>query len=75
MFKGGGFCQNLCIATHFHTFGPNLRTIDQRVGGGGGGGGRSIHFWKSLFNWSRKIPNAEPQRATRKKLLQQKSKT
>ena len=27
---GGGFCQNWCIATHFHTFGPNLRTIDQR---------------------------------------------
>ena len=28
--KGRGFCQNLCVATHFCTFGPNLGTIDQR---------------------------------------------
>ena len=28
-FLGGGFCQNLCVATHFHTVSSDLRTIYQ----------------------------------------------
>ena len=29
---GGGCSVRICVATHFHTFGPNLRTKDQRGG-------------------------------------------
>ena len=43
----------------FCTYGPKLRTINQRGGGGGGG---SIHFWKGLFTGSPKISLAEPRK-------------
>ena len=55
--EGRGFCQNLCVTTHFRTFGSDLRSIDQ---GGGGGGGQSIHFWKCLFTANPKFSKSEP---------------
>ena len=39
----------------FCTFGPKLRTINQREGGGG----KSIHVWKGLFTGSPRNSLAE----------------
>ena len=51
--KGGSV--RIGVTTHFHIFGPNLRSIDW-----GGGGGKSKHFWKGLFTGSPKISKSEP---------------
>ena len=54
--KGEGHCQNLFDATLFHTFGHNLRTINQK--------GESIHFGKvfSLEFQIRAIAKAHDQK-------------
>ena len=56
----------------FCTFGPKLRTINQR-GGGGGGGQKYILLERSL-HWESKYFTSRAIGATRKKLLWQKSK-
>ena len=52
VLKGGGFCQNWCAATHFYTFGPDLRTIDQR--------GKVYIFGKIASLEVQKFQNLEP---------------
>ena len=51
--KGRGFRQNWCVATHFHTFDPNLRTIDQR-------GSKVYIFGKISSLTVQKIAKSEP---------------
>ena len=63
----GGVCQNLCGATHFRRFDPDLRTIDQREAQ------KYTFLQRSLCRESKHF-RIRAIGATREKVLRQKSK-
>ena len=64
-------CQNWHVATYFHIFGPNLRSID-RVRGGGGGG--KYTFLERSLHWEPKKCQNQSHVSYKRKLFRQKPK-